>query len=305
LPTIISWKDNLLENSVNNEMLLNTDWMPTLASLCDLKVKTPAIDGIDMSKMLINSDQKSHRKITFWKYGSQWVVRKDNWKLIGYPKDTSYKAELDAEEDALFLSNLEDNVSEMHNLASQFPEKVKELSNLFCNWEFGSESDIPKLIEIVAHLGKKATVKNSLPLYKKYNKIEVLNDGKRGNFNYDSGQWVGQEVNDLEFIIDLKQEMNIKNISCGYLNDPGNWIFKPVFMEVSFSKDGKSFSDNTKTAIDSEPYNPNKVRDLLQIEKEINSRYVKVKVKNSAVCPDSHIASGSEAWIFIDEIILE
>ena len=91
LPTILSWKNKLPENHVNGEFIVNIDWMPTLASLCNLKNIPNDMDGIDQSEMLEVPHTKSKRNTAFWKYGKQWIVRKGKWKLMGYPKDTSHK----------------------------------------------------------------------------------------------------------------------------------------------------------------------------------------------------------------------
>ncbi len=144
LPTMISWKNNLPENIVNDQFFVNYDWMPTLANLCDLKNVPADIDGLDMAPMIKNPGTASPRTSAFWKSGNQWVVRKGKWKLIGFPKDTSHKGILDLEDDALFLSDLDNDVSEMTNLADKYPEVVEELIVDFINWQHGSAKNIPK-----------------------------------------------------------------------------------------------------------------------------------------------------------------
>ncbi len=305
LPTIISWKGILSENIVNSEMLLNTDWMPTLTSLCKLESKKPSVDGLDLSNMLKNSGSKSTRNSAFWKYGSQWAVRKDNWKLIGYPKDTSHKGELDMEQDALFLSDLSTDVSEMHNLASEYPEVVEELANMYVNWEFGAKEDIPAKVSSLQHLATNAVVKSTLPLHATYKNINVLLDGKRGYADFSSGQWIGQEEKDVEFIIDLKKEMSFHKISIGFLNDPSNYIFKPMGMQIEVSNDGNSFKKVSKIQNETYVYIPQTVKDVISFEGIYTARFIKIRIKNIGKCPDNHKGAGSDAWIFMDEIIVE
>ncbi|MDY7394299.1 sulfatase-like hydrolase/transferase [Aureibaculum sp. 2210JD6-5] len=302
LPTIISWKNNLPENKVNNEFLLNTDWMPTLTKLCGLKSNKIPIDGIDLSSMLINTEEKSPRTSAFWKYGNQWVVRDGKWKLIGYPKDTSHKGELDLEQDALFLSNLDEDVSEMTNLASKHPEIVERLTKQFVNWEYGNADDVPKKVKKLDHLAIDASIVSSLPLHPNYKNIEVLTDGKRGYLDFSSGQWIGQEGKDLEFIIDLKKEQNINKISCGYLQNLGNWIFKPKQVSVSVSPNGKDFSKPYMMIDENEKLNDNTFKGKFSLEKSLTTRYLKINIKNIGVCPPDHEGAGSNAWMFIDEI---
>lgn len=305
LPTIVSWKGMLPENIVNNEMLLNTDWMPTLTTLCKLATNKPSVDGLDLSSMLQNSGEKSIRNSAFWKYGSQWAVRKDNWKLIGYPKDTSHKGELDMEQDALFLSDLNADVSEMKNLASEYPEVVQELTNMYVNWEFGAKKDVALKVNPFLHAATNATMKSTLPLPATYKNMNVLLDGKRGYADFSSGQWIGQEVKDLEFIIDLKKVISFHKISCGFLNDPGNYIFKPMGMQVEISSDGNSFKKVSISKNKPYVYIPQIVMDTISLEGAYTARFVKIRIKNIGKCPDIHKGAGSDAWIFIDEIMVE
>ncbi|MDH5400716.1 MAG: sulfatase, partial [Cyclobacteriaceae bacterium] len=61
------------------------------------------------------------------------AVRKDEWKLLYRPEDTSDKAPV-AEGDSLFLVNLTHDVGEMKNLAAKEPEKVRELREMYKSW---------------------------------------------------------------------------------------------------------------------------------------------------------------------------
>jgi len=305
LPTIISWKSQLPEDVVNDQFLVNIDWMPTLANLCELTKMPPAIDGMDLSAMIHKPNTNSPRTSAFWKYGSQWVVRKGKWKLIGYPRDTSHKGVLDSEKDALFLSDLSTDVSEMINLADAHPEVVQELIKEYLSWEHGLEKDIPKKISAVPHLGINASIKAVNKLDARYKNIAVLVDGKRGYEDYGSGQWIGQEGKDLEFIIDLKSTKSLTEISIGYFHSPGNWIFSPASFAVGFSDDGSNFSApviSKSTTINEATGN---FTDLHSIKVNEEKRYIKVKIEGIGICPEGHPGDGNPAWFFIDEIIIK
>ncbi len=303
LPTIINWKNHLPSNVVSDQFLVNMDWMPTLAQLCNLKDIPDDIDGLDLSFMIKNPDTKSPRTSAFWKYGNQWVVRKGKWKLIGYPKDTSNKGKLDLENDALFLSDLSTDVSEMNNLAYQYPEIVKELIADFIAWEHGSVNDIPNKIKTISHIGTEGVISAKSQLHSKYKNIEVLLDGKLGYPDYTTGQWIGQEGKDLEFIIDLKKAKNISQVELNYLSSTGNWIFPPASFEVSFSNDGKMFNHSKKTKISRQ--NSQDYIDVSTLTFNRNSRYVKIIVEGIGNCPANHPGAGNPAWFFIDEIIIK
>ncbi|GGK53863.1 MULTISPECIES: sulfatase-like hydrolase/transferase [Flavobacteriaceae] len=303
LPTIINWKNNLPENTVNNQFLMNIDWMPTLAQLCNLTTSIDSIDGLDTSEMIQNSAAISPRTSAFWKYGNQWVVRKGNWKLIGNPKDTSNKGKLDFDKDALFLSNLSVDVSEMKNLADTYPEIVEELIATYISWEHGSKDDIPKKIQTVSHIGTTGEILAKSELHSNYKNIEVLLDGKLGYADYSTGQWIGQEGKDLEFIIDLKTTKQLSEISLSYLSSFGNWVFPPKKFEVSFSENGKAFSNANIKEIELSKKENN--TNTASLNLNIKSRYVKIYIKGIGACPDWHTGAGNPAWFFIDEIIIK
>lgn len=146
---------------------------------------------------------------------------------------------------------------------------------------------------------------NTLPIHRKYKNIEVLLDGKRGYLDYSTGQWIGQEGQDLEFVIDLKEPKSIKKISCGFLQDPDNWIFKPIMVEIAGSLDGKLFTNSIQIVEENNSSVKNSFKGLLTIDQSFTSRYLKIKIKNIGKCPDDHKGAGNDAWIFIDEIIIE
>jgi len=63
----------------------------------------------------------------------RWAIREGDWKLLGNPIDTSRKGRI--KKDELFLVNLKKDVSEMKNLASDYPKKVKHLEKIYREWE--------------------------------------------------------------------------------------------------------------------------------------------------------------------------
>jgi arylsulfatase A len=304
LPAMISWKGKLPKNQVNDEFLMNLDWMPTLAKMCELKMGDTKLDGMDMTTMIQNPGVASPRTAAFWKYGSQWIVRKGKWKLIGYPKDTSKKGKLDTDKDALFLSDLNVDVSEMKNLADTNPEIVKELIEDYISWEHGSEKDIPKKIAKIEHFGLTGSIKSNGLLHSKYSNIEVLLDGKQGFSDYSSGQWIGKERLPMEFIIDLKELKTINKIEIGYLHDPTHWIFRPKKIVVSYSTNGQIFKGLEILEPELESSLNNSKTGLLSLTTTQQCRYLKIKINGIGVCPKTHVGSDRPAWFFIDEIII-
>lgn len=138
VPAMISWPGKLTENQTRNQLATGCDWLPTLASLCNLTKGKKQFDGKDLTAILQDADNKSPHEVFHWESGGsakarQWAVRKGPWKLIGNPKDTSNKAPITAN-DRRFLVNLDESVTELKNIAPDHPEVVKELEALHNRW---------------------------------------------------------------------------------------------------------------------------------------------------------------------------
>ncbi len=135
VPAIISWKGQLPENETRNQMALNIDWFPTIADLCGIEVPDN-LEGKSLLPIIKSEKSPSAHNGFIWQNNGSWAIRKDDWKLIGDPQDSSNKGELDPEKDKLFLVNLKKDSTEMTNLAGQYPDKVKELQTEYHQWPF-------------------------------------------------------------------------------------------------------------------------------------------------------------------------
>lgn len=91
----------------------------------------------------------SQHNIIYWQVGAhdnldaQWVVRKGSWKLIGNVKEPSGQSK-EKDLPRLFLTNLEEDVSEQNNLAETHPKMVQELLKLHEDWLHSVRSEVGK-----------------------------------------------------------------------------------------------------------------------------------------------------------------
>ncbi|MDZ7720818.1 MAG: sulfatase-like hydrolase/transferase [Balneolaceae bacterium] len=133
VPAIASMPGTLPEGVVRDQIAHGTDWLPTIAEITGADLPRVKLDGENLLPVLLSDESESPHDVLYWSEGmsenDQWAVRKGPWKLIGNPRDTSDKGEL-TESDKLFLSNLEKDKTEMVNFAEQYPDIVKELTNL-------------------------------------------------------------------------------------------------------------------------------------------------------------------------------
>lgn len=138
-----------------------------------------------------------------------------------------------------------------------------------------------------------------------------LTDGIRGDEDHFIN-WVGFEGIDMEVIIDLKQEINVKKVSADFLQNVFSWIFLPEKFEVSVSLDGNVFQPaaskiNTTPVTKEELESPifAFIKNFSCELENVETRYIKVKAVNIKICPRWHPGYPYKSWIFTDEIVIE
>lgn len=133
----------------------------------------------------------------------------------------------------------------------------------------------------------------------------ALIDNYRGDETLGS-KWQGFLSNDLDIIIDLKQERAVESVAVGCFQNSGNWVFFPDFIEVFTSEDGKEFklAGRLETIKEWQRLVAKKA-DLTVAFTSTKCRYIKVFAKNIAVNPVWHNFAGYDAWLFVDEIIVK
>lgn len=135
---------------------------------------------------------------------------------------------------------------------------------------------------------------------------DTLVDGLRGNDSFKTGRWQGFRVPSLEVTLDLGQVQDVREVSMGFLQDTGSWIFMPRSIAVFTSLDGERFQPLT-TVPNQVPERDGKTRvqDLtLKLQTPVQARYVRVGVRGFGALPEWHVGAGEMAWFFTDEIIV-
>ena len=135
-----------------------------------------------------------------------------------------------------------------------------------------------------------------------------LVDSKLGTLDFRDGAWQGFWGNDLECIIDFeKLEAGIFSITANFYQYSNSWIFIPEEMNAEISDDGKVWKNwgSVKSNVNLEQRGKFIHSLAISNQEGGNFRYLKVKVKNVGKVPEWHEAAGSDAWIFIDEIIVK
>jgi arylsulfatase A-like enzyme len=134
-PMVIRWKDRVPAGRVNAEIGMHMDLLPTL---CAAAGATPP-EGLDGKNLLpaITGTGKSPHETIFWESGKQQAVRRGQWKLVLNGIEWSGPVESRQPltgDDAVWLSNLENDPGESRNLSRAHPGIVAGLRKELTNW---------------------------------------------------------------------------------------------------------------------------------------------------------------------------
>lgn len=133
IPAILSWHGKT-EQKVEDKPYISTDIFPTILEACGGNPENYELDGISLAPMLKNENAPDHNYL-FWEMEGQTACRKGKYKLV-------IKGQLVEFEEPIadvFLSDLDNDPAEKHNLAEEMPELCKEMYDKATAWREGIE----------------------------------------------------------------------------------------------------------------------------------------------------------------------
>ena len=134
----------------------------------------------------------------------------------------------------------------------------------------------------------------------------TLTDGLLGDKGFGTGRWLGFSSNDLEAVIDLKQNTDVSSVSLNTCVDKGSWIFDARNIEVSVSADGKSFTKVASKSLPAlEEQTPDNIYTYELTFPQTTTRYVKLTATSEHNIPEWHGGKGKPAFLFVDEISIK
>ncbi|MFM2048495.1 MAG: hypothetical protein RI955_1043, partial [Bacteroidota bacterium] len=137
-----------------------------------------------------------------------------------------------------------------------------------------------------------------------------LIDLERGTDNWRIGNWQGYHGQDFVGIVDVGSSKKLKSIGLGCLQDQGAWVMMPPQIIFEGSNDGKTFEpiSTVKTNV-SDTINHALIKDVIVnltgFKNLSGFRYYKVTAKTYGKLPLWHWSKGEQAWLFVDEILIE
>ena len=143
-PLVMSWRSKLAPGTIDTPTQV-VDWMPTLLSMTDSEPMTdPQFDGQDLSSLILGHDCDRGAEVSagvdaevtvsdsfgrnadrrfYWNFrmGNVLGLRHGDWKLINRKVDGDRRNE---------LFNIAKDPYEEHEVAADYPERVRELSDM-------------------------------------------------------------------------------------------------------------------------------------------------------------------------------
>ena len=100
------------------------DMVPTFINIAGGNAsKIKVLDGVDLVPYLTNKNTEAPHQKLFWKIANRGIVREGDWKFSRYPDRPAE------------LYNIAEDISESTNLATKYPEKIKEMYKSLFDWE--------------------------------------------------------------------------------------------------------------------------------------------------------------------------
>ena len=134
---------------------------------------------------------------------------------------------------------------------------------------------------------------------------QTLTDGLLGsNSKFRDGHWQGFYGESLDITIDLEAQHSITSVELGCFQYNLSWILLPQRIRIYFSNDGVTFQEIAQYQNTISPQKEGQFRHQYLIPCSTSARYIRVRAENFGELPDWHPAAGSQAWLFVDEVMI-
>ncbi len=143
VPMIVSWPGVVEPGQQTDHLGASWDLLPTLCEVADIDIPEN-LDGISFLPLLTEGKQKNKHGFLYWEFAGlyqgdeQQAVRMGKWKAVRGPgKDFE-----------LELYDLENDIQEQNNVASEFPDVVKKIMAIMNREHVPSEIETFRLKQL-------------------------------------------------------------------------------------------------------------------------------------------------------------
>jgi arylsulfatase A len=156
-PGIIRWPGKVKPDTVNNQPVHATDFLPTVCSIAGIQPpKDRTIDGEDLSTMLKGKSWKRSKPLYWYFYRAkpQAALREGDWVMIAYQKHhTMPKTNRLVQQDIDFIKNAQwekfelynivEDPSQQHDLATKNPQHLNSMKKILTDLHKEIIEDVP------------------------------------------------------------------------------------------------------------------------------------------------------------------
>ena len=316
-------------------MAATLDILPTVVAVAGAPLPALPIDGLNLLPALTRDREESPRSEFLFYYGGELRgVREGRWKRVYEHRTRSYQGvepgiggvpgpyAFPTVPAALY--DLHSDPGETTDVASEHPEVVARLDALAekgrealgdrLRGRQGSEVRPPGRRSFprgdsLEHLAMGAPVTLNPPPDPRYpgKGPASLTDGRLGTRDHRDGSWLGFSGVDLAAVVELDRPRALRSIGVDCLRAQDAWIFFPVLVEFQVSADGRVWKELGSVREPAER-NPEKASKRFQIvvPQEVGPvRTIRVVARNHGALPHWHPGAGEDAWLFVDEVVVE
>ncbi|MDO6819143.1 sulfatase [Zobellia sp. 1_MG-2023] len=134
VPFLMSWPGKLKPNTVYDNPISTLDLLPTFVTAAGGNVSDiKGLDGVDLIPFLTDTKTGKPHETLYWKKEARGAIRHNDWKLVRFPDRPAE------------LYNIKEDISEVNDLATEHPEKVRELYKMLFDWELTLERPLWQL----------------------------------------------------------------------------------------------------------------------------------------------------------------
>jgi arylsulfatase A-like enzyme len=124
VPFFVQWKGRLPAGRVYDRPVIQLDILPTAVAAAGATVPGPAkLDGVNLLPYLDGTKAEAPHEALYWRFGPQMAIRQGVWKLVRGPQGPTQ------------LFNLASDVGEKNDLTAREPDKVRELTAAWKQWD--------------------------------------------------------------------------------------------------------------------------------------------------------------------------
>lgn len=124
IPFLMSWKGHIKANSTYTYPISTLDLLPTFVTAGGGDVsKIEGLDGVNLMPYIKGENSTKPHETLYWKKEARGAIRHNQWKLLRFPDRPAE------------LYNIEEDISEVNDLAAEKPELVRALYKKLFEWE--------------------------------------------------------------------------------------------------------------------------------------------------------------------------